>query len=153
MVVRNPRHCFIVVLPVLGENICATTCFTILLRCPAIKNGFWSGFCARWDWWIWNRQMVQEPPCTWKSPHPSFTVDELKHFWTDLMGVLCGVIVWECTTFALRYHYLLFQSCYQITKPITVADKVKCPTCGKLYASKKSLKIHVRIHTGYKPYL
>ncbi|XP_055328363.1 putative zinc finger protein 876 isoform X1 [Paramacrobiotus metropolitanus] len=32
------------------------------------------------------------------------------------------------------------------------ADKVQCGTCSKLYASKKSLKIHNRIHTGYKPY-
>ncbi|XP_055328358.1 zinc finger protein 112-like [Paramacrobiotus metropolitanus] len=33
-----------------------------------------------------------------------------------------------------------------------LSEKVTCDTCFKTYASKKSLKIHMRTHTGYKPY-
>ncbi|GAU95100.1 hypothetical protein RvY_06777-2 [Ramazzottius varieornatus] len=35
---------------------------------------------------------------------------------------------------------------------VHVKKKVECEVCGKMYASKKSLKIHNRIHTGFKPY-
>lgn len=68
--------------------------------------------------------------------------------------VLCMVngkssrfIVW------IWYWQTYFQKYYRSLRSTSISEKVKCLTCGKLYASKKSLKIHVRIHTGYKPYM
>ena len=39
-----------------------------------------------------------------------------------------------------------------VAKRRTSKRVAQCPTCKKWYSSKKSLKIHNRIHTGHKPH-